>query len=37
MTKRQAKKHNKKVDKLAIFSFEIAEMYMKRYNLKESK
>lgn len=35
MNKRQTKKHWKKALKIAIFSFEMADKYIKRYNLKE--
>ena len=37
MNKRQNKKHLKKADKYAIFSFELAERYLKRYHLWDCK
>ena len=33
MNKRQYKKHMKKANRLAIFSIELAERYLKRYRL----
>ena len=37
MNKRQTKKHWKKAIKLSIISIELAEMYLKRYNVKDRK
>ncbi len=35
MNKRQTKKHWKKAIKLSIISIELADRYLKRYNVKE--
>ncbi len=37
MNKRQTKKHWKKAIKFSIFSIELTERYLKRYNVKERK
>ena len=37
MNKRQTKKHWKKAIKLSIISIDLAERYLKRYNVKDRK